>query len=442
MGALSGAVGHLRRQRPRARGAPCSERLGPARARTSPPRWWRATATPSCCRRSRWPAPASSASPPRCATSSAPRCARSRSRSGRAEGLVGHAPQAQPDRQRAASPGSRGCCAATPRPGLEDVALWHERDISHSSVERVALPDATILLDYAQHLAARVVGGMTVHADRMLANLDATHGALYSQRALLALVESGRSRDDAYRLVQENAQRAWRRGRPLPRAAGRGSAGARPRRDLRPRAPSCATPRRSWRGWTASRAEVQRAGRSPQGGGGLRRRHPGEPASRRTPRHAAARRSDRGGRAGAGQRRERRHPGPAEVEVAGQAAAKSCAPARKAKKLTRRQRAAARRKAAARKRAAARRLAPCLHASAPRPGAAPHPAAGRPVARPHVARPRRGGGPRPAASARAAGRPAPRASRRGRPGSPRRPSRLHRRRPAPRRRRPWRGTCP
>jgi adenylosuccinate lyase len=93
--------------------------------------------------------------------------------------------------------------------GLEDVALWHERDISHSSVERVALPDATILLDYAQHLATRVVEGMTVHADRMRRNLDATHGAIYSQRALLALVEAGRSRDEAYRVVQEAAQRAW-----------------------------------------------------------------------------------------------------------------------------------------------------------------------------------------------------------------------------------------
>jgi adenylosuccinate lyase len=93
--------------------------------------------------------------------------------------------------------------------GLEDVALWHERDISHSSVERVALPDATILLDYAQQLALRVVEGMTVHTDRMRANLEATHGAIYSQRALLALVESGRPRDDAYRIVQEAAQRAW-----------------------------------------------------------------------------------------------------------------------------------------------------------------------------------------------------------------------------------------
>ena len=96
--------------------------------------------------------------------------------------------------------------------GLENVALWHERDISHSSVERVSLPDATILLDYAQHLAVRVVEGMTIHADRIRANLDATHGALYSQRALLALVEAGRSRDDAYRTVQEAAQRAWNEG--------------------------------------------------------------------------------------------------------------------------------------------------------------------------------------------------------------------------------------
>jgi len=98
---------------------------------------------------------------------------------------------------------------------LENVALWHERDISHSSVERVTLPDATILLDYAQHLAVRLVEGMTVHEERMRQNMELTHGALYSQRALLALVESGRSRDDAYRIVQENAQRAWDTGTPF-----------------------------------------------------------------------------------------------------------------------------------------------------------------------------------------------------------------------------------
>ena len=96
--------------------------------------------------------------------------------------------------------------------GLENVALWHERDISHSSVERVTLPDATILLDYAQHLAIRIVEGMTVNTERMRHNLEATHGALYSQRALLALVEAGRSRDDAYRIVQAAAQRAWDEG--------------------------------------------------------------------------------------------------------------------------------------------------------------------------------------------------------------------------------------
>jgi adenylosuccinate lyase len=99
--------------------------------------------------------------------------------------------------------------------GLENVALWHERDISHSSAERVALPDASILLDYAQALAVRVVEGMTVHTDRMRANLDVTSGALFSQRALLALVDTGMSRDDAYRIVQENAQKAWDTGTPF-----------------------------------------------------------------------------------------------------------------------------------------------------------------------------------------------------------------------------------
>ncbi len=92
--------------------------------------------------------------------------------------------------------------------GLENIALWHERDISHSGAERVILPDATIVLDYMQDLAAKVATGMTVHADRMRQNLELTHGALFSQRALSALVESGMSRDEAYRVIQESAQRA------------------------------------------------------------------------------------------------------------------------------------------------------------------------------------------------------------------------------------------
>jgi adenylosuccinate lyase len=97
----------------------------------------------------------------------------------------------------------------------ENVALWHERDISHSGAERVILPDATIALDYMQDLAAQVASGMTVRADRMRENLELTHGALFSQRALTALVESGLTRDEAYRIVQENAQQAWDTGTPF-----------------------------------------------------------------------------------------------------------------------------------------------------------------------------------------------------------------------------------
>jgi adenylosuccinate lyase len=93
--------------------------------------------------------------------------------------------------------------------GIENVALWHERDISHSGAERVILPDATILLDYMQDLAKKVAAGMKVNEERMRENLGLTYGALFSQRALTALVESGMTRDDAYRVVQENAQRAW-----------------------------------------------------------------------------------------------------------------------------------------------------------------------------------------------------------------------------------------
>jgi adenylosuccinate lyase len=91
----------------------------------------------------------------------------------------------------------------------ENVALWHERDISHSGAERVIVPDSTTLLDYMQHLAVRIIEGMVVDVERMRKNMDLTHGAVFSQRALTALVESGMERDTAYRLVQEAAQRAW-----------------------------------------------------------------------------------------------------------------------------------------------------------------------------------------------------------------------------------------
>ena len=93
--------------------------------------------------------------------------------------------------------------------GLEDVALWHERDISHSSVERVILPDSTTLIDYLQHVMTRIVRDMRVYPERMRENLELTHGAIFSQPVLNALVESGLARDDAYRVVQRCAQQAW-----------------------------------------------------------------------------------------------------------------------------------------------------------------------------------------------------------------------------------------
>ncbi len=99
--------------------------------------------------------------------------------------------------------------------GLENVALWHERDISHSSVERIVLADSTTLIDYLQHRATALVEGMTVDAERMRENLELTYGAIFSQRLLLALVESGMSRDDAYYGVQRATQQAWDTRTPL-----------------------------------------------------------------------------------------------------------------------------------------------------------------------------------------------------------------------------------
>jgi adenylosuccinate lyase len=93
--------------------------------------------------------------------------------------------------------------------GLENVALWHERDISHSSAERVVVPDAFLALDYMLDRFAWLVEGLVVRPERMRRNLDSSHGLFFSQRLLLALVESGLTRDEAYRLVQRHALRAW-----------------------------------------------------------------------------------------------------------------------------------------------------------------------------------------------------------------------------------------
>ena len=93
--------------------------------------------------------------------------------------------------------------------GLENVALWHERDISHSSAERIVVPDSFLALDYALDRFAWLVEGLVVRPERMRGNLESSHGLFFSQRLLLALVESGLGRDEAYRLVQRHAMRAW-----------------------------------------------------------------------------------------------------------------------------------------------------------------------------------------------------------------------------------------
>jgi adenylosuccinate lyase len=93
--------------------------------------------------------------------------------------------------------------------GLENVALWHERDISHSSAERVVVPDAFLALDYMLDRFGWLVEGLVVRPERMRRNLESSHGLFFSQRLLLALVESGLTRDEAYRLVQRHALRAW-----------------------------------------------------------------------------------------------------------------------------------------------------------------------------------------------------------------------------------------
>jgi len=100
-------------------------------------------------------------------------------------------------------------------PVLEGIPLWHERDISHSSVERIALPDAAIGTDYLLHLTLRLVTGMSVDSTRMLANLESTGGLIYTSAVLLELVEGGMSREDAYALTQQAAMTTWSGGGPF-----------------------------------------------------------------------------------------------------------------------------------------------------------------------------------------------------------------------------------
>jgi adenylosuccinate lyase len=99
--------------------------------------------------------------------------------------------------------------------GMENIALWHERDISHSSVERIVLPDSCLLAYYVLVKFRSIVDGMIAHPERMIENLDGSYGLVFSQPVLLALVEAGRTRDDAYRMVQRNAMTTWEQRRPF-----------------------------------------------------------------------------------------------------------------------------------------------------------------------------------------------------------------------------------
>lgn len=92
---------------------------------------------------------------------------------------------------------------------MENVALWHERDITHSSVERVILPDSCILLDYMLHLMVQIMDTLVIHEDNMKANLEKTLGLSFSQRVMLSLVDKGISRETAYEWTQRNALQAW-----------------------------------------------------------------------------------------------------------------------------------------------------------------------------------------------------------------------------------------
>ena len=98
---------------------------------------------------------------------------------------------------------------------FENVALWHERDISHSSVERVILPDSTLLVDYMLHLMIRIIEGLRVYPERMRENLERSYGLMFSQRVLLRLAETGLPRQEAYEIVQGSAMRAWEERKPF-----------------------------------------------------------------------------------------------------------------------------------------------------------------------------------------------------------------------------------
>ena len=178
-----------------------SARSSACAPRPSPRRSCSATSTPSS--RPRWPssARASSAGRSSSAICNAPKCSKPRSRSPRARKAAAPCRTSATPSPGNASPASPACCAATPWPSLENVALWHERDISHSSVERIIFPDSCTLLDYMFGLLTRLMDGLVVYPENMKKNLGLSLGMWNSQTVLLALIRKGLTREAAYKLV-------------------------------------------------------------------------------------------------------------------------------------------------------------------------------------------------------------------------------------------------
>src|SRR3989442_1484847 len=197
--------------------------------RRSPRRSYSVTAMPSSARCWRSPRPRSRKSPSKCVGCSARRSSKPRSPfcpspkgSWASEILEAQEPFGEGQKGSSAMPHKRNpelaeriCGLArlvrtNALAALENVALWHERDISHSSVERVILPDSTIMLDYLLSLTTFIVEGLDVDPARMRENLELSHGLVYSQRVLLKLTDAGLARQVAYEIVQRNAMRAWK----------------------------------------------------------------------------------------------------------------------------------------------------------------------------------------------------------------------------------------
>ena len=216
-----------RRRRGHARGQALRRRwhLRPSEARStksasargwdSSPRPWprrssSATVTPPTSPRSPSSAARSTRLPSKSATCSAPRCARRRSTSAKSKKAPRPCRTRRIPSRASKSAASRACFAATAQAAMENIPLWHERDISHSSVERVIFPDSTILVDYLLAKTTDLIDRLLVYPERMKKNLESTGGLIFSGQLLLDLAEAGMLREDAYRLVQSHAMRAWK----------------------------------------------------------------------------------------------------------------------------------------------------------------------------------------------------------------------------------------